>query len=230
MVFDYGLRLGALLETADTLTSMGENDFGDVATLLDELAEISKSIEDLHRHPSSPREASSRGTSDSSHDSRQATPPMIHPGLAPKIVALGVQLIACATGYAVALKATGLSTVVPGSTAIESTNPNPSDLATTKEWFDSKRISLALEIYKFSASYINHGNGMVGQSRIIFPLRLAFEQLDPSSDQHPKCRALLQKLEGKGMKFEPTLNRNESVASSIIRHKRPFTALKSTAG
>lgn len=216
MIFDYGLRLGGFLEIADTL-SKGESSFSDVETLSRELAEISNNIQNLREQYLSPGEGSSRSVSAKIHDSQQATSPASHPSLSPNIVALGIQLVACATGYA----------VTSGFSVTNSINPRPFDLQTTMEWFDNKRITLALEICQTSASYINNGKGIMGPNRIIFPLRLAFEQLEKPSNEYLECRALLQKLEGKGMEFIPALNRNESIASSIIHHKRLFTALKS---
>src|ERR1700753_704291 len=127
IILDYGLRLGGLLETADTL-SKGELCSSDVATLLGELAEISDSIQNLHEHYSSPRKGSSTSASPKNHESQQAASPTNPPNLSPKIVALGIQLIACATGYAVALKATDPTAVASGFSVISSENPRPFDL------------------------------------------------------------------------------------------------------
>lgn len=226
VIFDYGLRLGRLLERADTLSKKGDRYLSDVTALSDELVETFNGIQNLSDRYSSPGVDSSRMVSAKDHNSQQATPAAGPTGLHLRVVALGIQLMACATGYAVTLKATGPVTAAPESSIINPINPQLFDIQVCKEWFDNKRIALALEIYKTSIKYLSNGNAVMGASRVIFPLRLAFEHLEISSDEYIECRALLQKLEGKGMEFIPALNRNESIASRIIRHRRSFTALK----
>lgn len=212
MIFDYGLSLGGLLETADTVLKY-ETSSDEVATLLGELAEIFNNIRNLCEHYSLPEMGSKQR-----QESRVAKSPEIAPSLSLKIIALGLELIACVTGYAITLNAVNLTTDTFRSNVLGS---RFFDIQTAKEWFNAERIALAQEICRSSISYLSAGIGIKGASTVIFPLRLAFEQLETSGTEYFECRALLQKLQGKGAEFVPALNRNESIASRII-HRKPL--------
>lgn len=226
VIFDYGLKLGGLLEAADAL-SKGESHIGDVTRLSDQLAEVSNRVENLSGRYLSPVISASGSVLTRNHHAQQATPAAGPTGLHLKVIALAIQLMACATGYAVIVKAMGLFAGASGSSVMDPMNQGFLDIHARRDWFDNRRTNLALEIHQTSIDYLSNGSGKIEASRVIFPLRLAFEQFEPSSREYLECRALLQKLEGKGREYLPALNRNESVASRIIRHKRPFTALNS---
>lgn len=211
MIFDYGLSLGGLLETADNILEF-ENCSDDVARLLGELAETVNNIQKLCQQHSSPE----MGSSKKSQESPFARSPESHPSHSLRIMAWGLELIACVTGCAITLKAESLKAVTIRSNVLGS---GSFDIQTAKEWFNTRRITLAHEICRSSISYLSAGIGIMGASSVIFPLRIAFEQLDISDTEYSECRALLQKLKGKGMGFVPALNRNESIASRIIHRK-----------
>ncbi|OQV02258.1 Fungal Zn2-Cys6 binuclear cluster domain-containing protein [Cladophialophora immunda] len=221
-ILDYGLRLGGLLEKADSLVKDAEG-FDTMAMLVADLAEISNGIENCHSHYLPQHKSPSDASSADNHDSYRARPYQSPLNIPVKMTAFGIQLVACATGYALILNADGLNARGQGFCVI---NSMPFGVHTTKEWFNSKRVLLAKEICKFSAIFLSKGVGIMGASRVIVPLRLASEQLETSDPEYAECHELLQKLEGKGMEFVPALNRNEAIASRIIRRKSLLPDLK----
>lgn len=221
-ILDSGLKLGGLLEIADTILKDDIAADNNTVKLLNDLAEVSNNIHNLVGQNPSRETSSSKTLSNQHFKIPSMRPAETSPSFPLKMTASGIQLTACVTGYAIALEAIDRNTaftMMQYNSAVESTH---FDLQTVKEWFNNKRMLIARDICSSSISCLRESVGIPGASRAIFPLRLAFEQLETSDAQYLECRALLQRLEGKGSEFVPNLNRNESIASRIIRHQSPL--------
>lgn len=214
-IFDYGLKIGGLLETADTFfRNDTSSDY--VENLLEELAEIVTNISVLQEQSSVPTLDTPTASSQRYGNRQPATSPDYALTSPQIITALGLQLIACVTGYTVALKAIDLETTTSPSNIVNTTHPT---MQNYRDWFNARRVRLAQAIHKSTISYLKDGVGIRGASRAIFPLRLAFEQFETATTEYAECKDLLQKLEGAGVEFVPSLHRNEAIASRIIRRR-----------
>lgn len=214
-ILDYGLKLGGLLQTADTFfRNDTSSDY--VENLLEELAEIVTNISVLQEQSSVLALDTPTASSQTYCNPQPATSPGYALTSPQRITALGLQLIACVTGYTVGLKVIDLEATTSPSNIVDTTHLT---MQNYRDWFNAKRVTLAQAIHKSTVSYLKDGVGIRGASRAILPLRLAFEQFETATTEYAECKDLLQKLEGAGVEFVPSLHRNEAIASRIIRRR-----------